>query len=89
MRTPRSALLTLATTAGLLLTACGAPSSDGTSASEPAAADVKLPSKPVTLNIIDVAGNLQLTQQIFENYQKAHPKLVSKITYTKATAPGW
>ncbi|MFG2016095.1 extracellular solute-binding protein [Actinomadura geliboluensis] len=87
MRTPRSALLTLVTATGLLLTACGAPGSDGGSASEPAAGDVKPPSKPVTLNIIDVAGNLQLTQQIFENYKKEHPKLVGKVTYTKATAP--
>ncbi|MGP4028849.1 ABC transporter substrate-binding protein [Actinomadura sp. 3N407] len=87
MRTPRSALLTLATAAGLLLAACGAPGSDGGTASEPSAADVKMPSDPVTLNIIDVAGNLQLTQQIFENYKKEHPELISKITYTKATAP--
>jgi len=41
----------------------------------------------VTLNIIDVAGNLQLTEQIFENYRKEHPKLVRRITYTKATSP--
>lgn len=86
MRTPRSALLTLATAAGLMMAACGAPDSGG-AASEPAASDVRLPSKPVTLNIIDVAGNLQLTQQIFENYQKEHPELVGRITYTKATAP--
>ncbi|WP_149263230.1 extracellular solute-binding protein [Actinomadura sp. K4S16] len=87
MRTPRSALLTLATAAGLLLTACGAPDAGGKAASEPAASDVRLPSKPVTLNIIDVAGNLQLTQQIFENYKKEHPDLLGRITYTKATAP--
>ncbi|TDC90461.1 extracellular solute-binding protein [Actinomadura sp. 7K507] len=87
MRTPRSALLTLATATGLLLAGCGAPGSDGGSASEPDAADVRMPSEAVTLNIIDVAGNLQLTEQIFENYKKAHPDRISKITYTKATSP--
>lgn len=87
MRTPRSALLTLATAAGLLLAGCGAPGSDGGGASEPSAADVRLPSEAVTLNVIDVAGNLQLTEQIFENYRREHPELISKITYTKATSP--
>ena len=46
-----------------------------------------LPTQPVTLSIIDVAGNLALTQPAFEAYRKAKPKLVSKITFTKAPAP--
>jgi putative spermidine/putrescine transport system substrate-binding protein len=46
-----------------------------------------LPKSPVTLNVIDVAGNLALTQKAIENYRKAHPELVSKITFTKAPAP--
>ncbi|MGI8332587.1 extracellular solute-binding protein [Actinomadura scrupuli] len=69
------------------LVACGAPDNGGRTAAEPAAADVRLPGKPVTLNVVDVAGDLQLTQQIFENYKAGHPKLVNKITYTKVTAP--
>ncbi|HEX5327947.1 MAG TPA: extracellular solute-binding protein, partial [Acetobacteraceae bacterium] len=46
-----------------------------------------LPKSPVSLNIIDVAGNLQLTQPAFEDYRKAKPNLVSTITFTKASAP--
>lgn len=46
-----------------------------------------LPSAPVALNIIDVAGNLALTQKAMEAYVAANPKLVSAITFNKATAP--
>jgi putative spermidine/putrescine transport system substrate-binding protein len=46
-----------------------------------------LPASPVSLNIIDVAGNLQLTKQAIENYRKANQKLVSQIHYTQAPAP--
>jgi putative spermidine/putrescine transport system substrate-binding protein len=46
-----------------------------------------LPTSPVSLNIVDVAGNLALTQKAIENYRNKNPKLVSKITFTKAPAP--
>ena len=46
-----------------------------------------LPKSPVALNLVDVAGNLALTQPAFEAYRKAKPELVSKITFTKAPAP--
>jgi putative spermidine/putrescine transport system substrate-binding protein len=46
-----------------------------------------MPTSPVTLNIIDVAGNLALTQKAIENYRTAKPKAVSRITFTKAPAP--
>ena len=42
---------------------------------------------PVALNIIDIAGNLALTQKAFEAYRKAKPDKVSKFTFTKAPAP--
>src|SRR5829696_3579616 len=48
---------------------------------------LKLPTSPVTLSIVDVAGNLALTQRAIENYRKAKPNLVSRITFTKAPAP--
>jgi putative spermidine/putrescine transport system substrate-binding protein len=50
-------------------------------------AQLALPKSPVTLNIIDVAGNLALTQKAIENYRKANPNLVSRISFTKAPAP--
>ncbi|WP_439631251.1 extracellular solute-binding protein [Shinella sp.] len=43
--------------------------------------------EPQQINIIDVAGNLALTQTIFENYKAAHPDAVSRFTFTKAPAP--
>lgn len=46
-----------------------------------------LPTSPVAINIVDVAGNLALTQKAIENYAAAKPELVSKITFTKAPAP--
>ena len=52
-----------------------------------AAAPAKVPSKPVTINVLDVAGNLQLTKQMMENFKTAHPEMVSSITYSTATAP--
>lgn len=46
-----------------------------------------LPKAPVTINIVDVAGNLALTQPAFQTYAKAKPNLVSKFNFTKAPAP--
>jgi putative spermidine/putrescine transport system substrate-binding protein len=46
-----------------------------------------MPTSPVTLNIVDVAGNLALTQKGFEAYRAANPKLVSRISFTQAPAP--
>ena len=42
---------------------------------------------PVALNIVDVAGNLALTQDAIDAYVKKHPEAISKVTYTKAPAP--
>lgn len=72
---------------GLLAAACGSPASGG-GAKELRPADVPdSPKSPVTLNIIDVAGNLQLTKPMIEEFVKTHPKVIGKVTYTKATAP--
>ena len=46
-----------------------------------------LPKAPVALNVIDVGGALALMQKAFEEYRKAKPELVSRITYVKAPAP--
>jgi putative spermidine/putrescine transport system substrate-binding protein len=50
-------------------------------------AQLALPKSPVALNIVDGAGDLALTQKIIENYRKAKPHLVSRITYTKSPQP--
>ena len=46
-----------------------------------------LPSSQQTINVIDVAGNLALTQKAIEKYRADHAKTVSRITFTKAPAP--
>jgi putative spermidine/putrescine transport system substrate-binding protein len=46
-----------------------------------------LPKSPVALNVIDVGGALALVQKPIENFRKARPELVSRISFTKAPAP--
>lgn len=41
----------------------------------------------VSLNIVDVAGNLQLTQKAIEAFKDKNPNLVSNVTFTNAPAP--
>lgn len=45
------------------------------------------PSQPVTLQIIDVAGQKQLTGAMIDNYVKANPDKVSSVEYITDTAP--
>src|SRR3954466_1422641 len=42
---------------------------------------------PVTLNIIDVAGNLQLTQPGIETFARANPQLISRLNFSRAPSP--
>lgn len=51
------------------------------------AATPPLPTSPVALNIIDVAGALALHQRAFEDYRATHGNLVSRIAFVKAPAP--
>ena len=46
-----------------------------------------LPSQPVELNVIDVAGQLQLTQAGIDRFRQQNPKLVSHINYGRAPSP--
>jgi putative spermidine/putrescine transport system substrate-binding protein len=51
------------------------------------AALAQAPKSPVTLNISDPAGNLQLTRAAIDEYVKKHPELIAKINIVTATAP--
>jgi putative spermidine/putrescine transport system substrate-binding protein len=51
------------------------------------AAYAQAPKSPVTINVVDVAGNLALTQDAFELYARKNPQMVSKFVFTKAPAP--
>ena len=71
-----------------VLGACGGGGGGGGEAVNTAPSKAPaLPDKPVTLNILDVAGNLQLTQKAIDRYKSEHSDAVSRITYTTATAP--
>jgi putative spermidine/putrescine transport system substrate-binding protein len=82
----RTALTAGGVCALLLMTACGAPG--GPPAAEVPAGEVPArPSAPVTLNVLDVAGNLQLTQGMIDEFVAQNPDVVSRVTYEKAAAP--
>jgi putative spermidine/putrescine transport system substrate-binding protein len=86
----RPALPTTALVAGLLalgVSACGAPSSPAQGAGSSGGDAPAKPSKPVVLNVLDVAGNLQLTQGMIDEFVKQHPDVISRVTYSKAPAP--
>jgi putative spermidine/putrescine transport system substrate-binding protein len=51
------------------------------------AQQLKLPTSPVEISVIDGAGGLALAQPIFDNYRKQKPHLVSKIAFTKGAQP--
>ncbi|MFG1622983.1 ABC transporter substrate-binding protein [Kribbella sp. NPDC049227] len=74
---------------GLLavLAACGAPTSPNQSSGDTSGDAPDKPSKAVTLNILDVAGNLQLTQPMIDDFVKQHSDVISKVTYSKGPAP--
>ncbi|KWC31326.1 ABC transporter substrate-binding protein [Burkholderia ubonensis] len=42
---------------------------------------------PVSINVVDVAGNLQLTQKAIEAFRDKNPNLVANVTFTNAPAP--
>ncbi|MCL2315892.1 MAG: hypothetical protein FWC46_02245, partial [Actinomycetia bacterium] len=87
----------------LALTACGAPggttttttttnpatnTSTGASTTTTSGSGVPdKPSSPVTLNILDIAGNLQLTQGMIDSYVAAHQDIIKSVTYSTGTAP--
>ena len=76
---------------GMLLAACSAPNA-GTKANTPgvsaAASNVPdKPSAPVTLNILDVAGNKKLTGPMVDAFVKDHPDIIASVTWESAGAP--
>ncbi len=68
------------------LLACGAPTPNKP-ATESSGDVPDKPAKAVTLNVLDVAGNLQLTQGMIDDFVKQHSDVISKVTYSKGPAP--
>jgi len=86
-RSPLPASALFAGLVALGLTACGAPSSPTQGGGNSNGEVPEKPSKAVVLNVLDVAGNLQLTQGMIDDFVKQHPDVISKVTYSKAPAP--
>ncbi|MFI5896703.1 extracellular solute-binding protein [Actinoplanes sp. NPDC051513] len=76
-----------ASAAILALAACGAPDKPGGSSGKTDGPVPDKPGKAVTLNILDVAGNLQLTQGMIDEFVSKNKDQIEKVTYSKATAP--
>ena len=52
-----------------------------------ARAQAPKPKSPLAITVVDVAGNLALTQKAFDSYRQAKPEMVSRFTFSKAPAP--
>jgi putative spermidine/putrescine transport system substrate-binding protein len=84
--TRRSALFMAGSSVLLTAVGCGEP--EGPNKSDESSGDVPdRPAEPVTLNVLDVAGNLQLTQGMIDEFASKNSNVLSKVTYSKATAP--
>lgn len=80
----------LAAAVALAISGCSAPDSgsEGGGASPAAGGSVPdKPSQPVTLNILDVAGNQKLTKPMVDEFVKNHPEIISSVTWESAGAP--
>ncbi len=85
----------------LALGSCSAPSSGSSTTSAPAATGSSAagsassatgsipakPSAPVSLNILDVAGNQKLTEPMIDAFIKAHPDIIKSVKWQSAGAP--
>ncbi|TMQ23723.1 MAG: extracellular solute-binding protein [Deltaproteobacteria bacterium] len=65
----------------------GSSAGSGTASSAGPASRVAEATGPVTINIVDAAGTLQLVQDALELYRTKHPDKVDKFNTTKAPAP--
>jgi putative spermidine/putrescine transport system substrate-binding protein len=83
MRKAGSAVLV---TVGLIVALAGCGSSSSGVKSPPTSTPAA-PKSAVTLNVLDVAGDLQLTRSAIDSFVKTHPKLIGQVTYSQAPAP--
>jgi putative spermidine/putrescine transport system substrate-binding protein len=85
--TARNAVVGAAAVAALVLSACGAPGG-GSSDKTVSLSDVPAkPNKAVTLSVLDIAGNLQLTQGMINDFVAQHPDIVVKVNTSTAPSP--
>lgn len=97
MRRTTLQVATAAVALGMLLAACSppetgggattAPSGNGTSAGTAGGDVPDKPSAPVTLNILDVAGNSKLTTTMVDEFVQKNPDVISAVTWETGAAP--
>ncbi|MEU5725568.1 extracellular solute-binding protein [Micromonospora sp. NPDC047738] len=85
--TRRSALIATASSVLTFAVGCGAPSGPGSDSGDSSGPVPDKPKKAVTLNVLDVAGNLQLTQGMIDEFVQKNPDIISRVTYSKSPAP--
>jgi len=83
-------LLATMAAAALVAAGCTTPNNNNGGGASVGPSD-NLPSKPsqpiANLNILDVAGNAQLTQGIFDDFTKSHSDIIQKVTISTEKAP--
>ncbi len=87
--TKRIALVSAVAAVAIALTGCTAPNSGstgGNATASPGSVPAK-PSAPVSLTILDVAGNQKLTGPMIDAFVKAHPDIISSVTWQSGGAP--
>ncbi|MGM7699069.1 extracellular solute-binding protein [Microbacterium sp. A84] len=77
----------LVTATALALTGCTAPGSATPAPSSDTLEVPDTPSEPVTLNILDVAGNQQLTEGMINSFVEEYPDVISGVTWESAGSP--
>ena len=83
-----TAILSAVAVLTLALTGCTAPNSGKAQPAAQAGDEIPAkPSAPVTLNILDVAGNQKLTGPMVDDFVKKHPDIISAVTWESAGAP--
>ena len=65
----------------LALAACGSPPGPSANANSGPSKPPPLPSKPVSLTVLDVSGDLTSTKVLIQNFAKENPKVVSSVKF--------
>lgn len=83
----KTALASVIAVVALAVTGCSAPNTGSTAPAADSGEVPDTPSAPVTLNILDVAGNQKLTGPMVDAFVEANPDVISSVTWESAGAP--
>jgi len=83
----RTAVVSAVAVLALAITGCTAPNSAPAKPAAKAGSIPAKPSAPVSLHILDVAGNQKLTGPMVDEFVKTHPDIISSVTWESAGAP--